>query len=256
MFEFVVVVTGVVIGLALTHLMQGVAKIIEHPTRVRIWWVDLGWLAYVIANSAFWWWWEFRLRLIGSWTFQLYGFVLAYPLLHLSDLRRALFPNDIAPYQGFRDYFVARRKWFFEMLIAWTAIDVVDTLAKGTAYFASLGIEYPVAQAGLALVSLAKLLSPPRAGRGPAAGCRLSDFADRQTLRRRAIAQTLKLDPQPQPDWALGLSTLNAAPPRSSTKSTAEPRTRSRLIGSTTSFTPPVSATVSSSSAASASSNL
>jgi hypothetical protein len=79
MFEFVVVVTGVVIGLALTHLMQGVAKIIEHPTRVRIWWVDLGWLAYVIANSAFWWWWEFRLRLIGSWTFQLYGFVLAYP---------------------------------------------------------------------------------------------------------------------------------------------------------------------------------
>lgn len=45
MFEYVIVLTGVVIGLALTHLMQGVAKIIEHPGRVRIWWVHLGWVA-------------------------------------------------------------------------------------------------------------------------------------------------------------------------------------------------------------------
>ena len=31
---------------------------------------------------------------------------------------------------------------------------------KGSAYFASLGIEYPIAQAGLALVCLAGLISP------------------------------------------------------------------------------------------------
>src|SRR6185369_11988570 len=50
--------------------------------------------------------------------------------------------------------------------------------------------------------------------------------------------QTEKLEPHPHPDAALGLVTLKAAPPSDSTKSTVAPRTRSRLIGSTTSVTP------------------
>jgi hypothetical protein len=65
-----------------------------------------------------------------------------------------------------------------------------------------------------------------------------------------------KLDPQPQPEAACGFSTLNAAPPSDSTKSTVLPSTRSRLTGSTTSLTPAVSLTESSASAASARSNL
>src|SRR5206468_4645851 len=68
---------------------------------------------------------------------------------------------------------------------------------------------------------------------------------DESRAERAAGAQTLKLLPQPQPDWALGLVTRKAAPPSSSTKSTAEPLTSSRLTESTTSLTPSVSATVS-----------
>ena len=48
----------------------------------------------------------------------------------------------------------------------------------------------------------------------------------------------LKLVPQPQPEAALGLVTWKAAPPRLSTKSTVEPRTRSSETGSTTRVTP------------------
>lgn len=159
MFEYVVVLTGVVIGLALTHLMQGVARVIENPGRVRIWWVHLGWVAYMFVNAVFWWWWEFRLRLVVDWTFQLYAFVVAYAFF-IYLICAVLFPSNVAPYDGFKQYFLARRRWFFGMLIAWLAIDLLDTLAKGAAYFASLGVEYPVAQAGLALVCLAGLLSP------------------------------------------------------------------------------------------------
>src|SRR3546814_19691346 len=60
-------------------------------------------------------------------------------------------------------------------------------------------------------------------------------WQERGGLERRQIA---KLDPQPQPEAALGFSTLNDDPPSESTKSTVQPRTRSRLTGSTTSFTP------------------
>ncbi len=158
MFEYVIVLTGVVIGLALTHLMQGVAKIIEHPGRVRIWWVHLGWVTYMFVSAVFWWWWEYRLRLITSWSFELYGFVLTYAFF-IYLICAVLFPSDIAPFPGFKDYFMARRRWFFGMLIAWLAVDFLDTWAKGSAYFWSLGIEYPIAQVGLALVCLVGLLS-------------------------------------------------------------------------------------------------
>jgi len=36
-------------------------------------------------------------------------------------------------------------------------------------------------------------------------------------VQRDALRQTEKLDPQPQPEAALGLVTLNAEPPKSST---------------------------------------
>lgn len=159
MFEYVIVLTGVVIGLALTHLMQGVAKIIEHPARVRIWWVHLAWVAYMFVSAVFWWWWEYQLRLIGSWTFQLYAFVVGYAFF-MYVICAVLFPAEIEPYDGFKEYFMARRRWFFGMLIAWLAIDLLDTWAKGAAHFHSLGLEYPIAQAGLALICLAGLLSP------------------------------------------------------------------------------------------------
>jgi len=159
MFEYVVVLTGVVIGLALTHLMQGIARIIEQPGRMRIWWLHLGWVGYMFVNAVFWWWWEFRLRLIPNWSFQLYAFVLGYAFL-IYLICAVLFPSDAAPFQSFKDYFMARRRWFFGLLIGWLAIDVFDTWAKGPVYFASLGLEYPIAQAGLALLCLVGLLSP------------------------------------------------------------------------------------------------
>ena len=159
MFEYVIVLTGVVIGLALAHLMQGIAKIIEHPGRVRIWWVHLGWVGYMLVNTVFWWWWEFRLRLITNWSFQLYAFVFIYAFF-IYLICAMLFPSDIAPFEGFKEYFLARRRWFFGMLIAWLAIDLLDTWVKGTAYFQSLGYEYLIGQTALALLCLVGLLSP------------------------------------------------------------------------------------------------
>jgi len=159
MFEYVVVLTGVIIGLAVAHLMQGVAKIVEQPKRVRIWWVHLVWVAQMGLLCMFWWWFEFRLRLIGSWTFQLYAFVLGEAfLLYLQCA--FLFPHDLNAHQSFKEYFLARRRWFFGLILANLAIDMLDTWAKCSVYFASLGLEYPITRVVLALLCIAAILSP------------------------------------------------------------------------------------------------
>lgn len=159
MFDYVMVLAVIVVGLALTHLMQGVAHLVQHPERERIWWVHLAWVAQLFLMAVFWWWFEFRLRLIPVWTFQLYAFVLCYAFL-IYLICALLFPSDLSGYQGYKDYFLSRRRWFFGLLIAVQGVDFFDTLAKGAAYFASLGIEYPVAQLGLILLCVVGFLSP------------------------------------------------------------------------------------------------
>lgn len=159
MFEYVIVLVSIVIGLALTHLMQGVAALVQHPGRVRTWWVHLTWVAFMMLSSVFWWWWEFRLRLIQTWTFQLYAFVLCYAFL-IYLICALLFPRDLGGYAGYKEYFLSRRRWIFGMLLAWLAVDFIDTWAKGAAHFASLGLEYPLAQASLALLCVIGMISP------------------------------------------------------------------------------------------------
>jgi hypothetical protein len=55
-----------------------------------------------------------------------------------------LFPTDIEGYDGYGDYFIARRAWFFGIFAVAEVMDVVDTLIKGTEHLRSLGPEYLV----------------------------------------------------------------------------------------------------------------
>jgi hypothetical protein len=150
MFEYIMVLASIIIGLAMTHLLQGVAGIVQHPKRDRLWWVHLVWVGWVFLFAIFWWWWEFRYRLVQEWTFPLYVFVVAYAFL-VYLMAAMLFPKDLEGYDGFKDYFLARRRWFFALLFAACVFDFADTWLKGPEHFASLGPEYFVY---LAVVSL------------------------------------------------------------------------------------------------------
>ena len=44
-FNYVMVLASVIIGLGLAHLLQGVAGIVQHPDREKIYWVHLVWVA-------------------------------------------------------------------------------------------------------------------------------------------------------------------------------------------------------------------
>lgn len=157
-FEYVLIFASIVLGLAVTHLMQGVAALVQHPGRVRIWWVHLLWVAYMFLSTVFWWWSEFRLRNVETWTFELYVLVLSYAFVLYLEAA-LLFPKDLQGYQGFEDYFLSRRRWFFGLLIVWNLIDFADTAVKGATYFRALGIEYPIAQIALTLLAIGGMIT-------------------------------------------------------------------------------------------------
>jgi hypothetical protein len=156
MFNYVMVLASVIIGLGIAHLLQGAGAIVQHPGREKVYWVHLLWVAAIFLRAIFWWWFEFRLSRTPEWTFTLYLFVLAYAVL-IYLWCALLFPRDLAGYDGFKDYFYSRRSWFFGLLLAGQAIDVADTLLKGLGHFRSLGPSYVIAIAilsGLMLIAM------------------------------------------------------------------------------------------------------
>ena len=148
-FNYVMVLSSVIIGLGITHLLQGVAGIIQHPRREPVYWVHLVWVAAIFLRTVFWWWTEFQLSQTAEWSFGLYCFVLVYAvLIYLSCA--LLFPGDLVGYDGFRDYFHSRRGWFFGVALVSLVVDLADTLLKGLDHFHSLGRGYPVSTTVLA----------------------------------------------------------------------------------------------------------
>ena len=144
MFDYVMVLASVIIGLGVTHLLTGVASIVQHPGRARLYWVHLLWVAATFLRAIFWWWFEFAFS-DATWTFGLYVFVLCYGLL-IYLWCALLFPRDLTGYDGYKDYFYSRRTWFFAVGLAANLADIADTLLKGVGHFLALGPVYLVGQ--------------------------------------------------------------------------------------------------------------
>lgn len=146
-FEYISVLTSVILGLGVTHLLKGVGRLIQHPGRTSTYWVHLVWVYFMFFAAVFWWWYEFAYVDVETWTLPLYLFVLSYAVL-LYLMCALLIPGDLEGYTGYRHYFLDRRTWFFACLAAFFLLDFADTWLKGTEYFRSLGVQYPI---GIAL---------------------------------------------------------------------------------------------------------
>jgi hypothetical protein len=142
-FSHIKVVMGILIGLSITQLLSAVARLVQHPGRVRIYWVHLVWVLFMFLFLLHFWWWEYRLDKIDSWTFPLYLFIILYGvLLYLTCA--LLVPANLDDYDGYKSYFYSRHVWLFAFFIAIFVTDILDTFVKGSDYLHGLGPEYYV----------------------------------------------------------------------------------------------------------------
>ncbi len=52
-FDYVMVLASVIIGLAVTHLLQGVGRVVKHPSEYRPYWIHLRWVIVVFETAVF-----------------------------------------------------------------------------------------------------------------------------------------------------------------------------------------------------------
>jgi hypothetical protein len=123
LYSHVRVLFSIILGLGVSHLLRGVARIVQHPKEYRVYWVHLVWSLFVLFVRIPVWGWGLRVRQIAQWTFPLYFFVAIYAIL-LYLLCTLLFPEEMGDYQGFKDYFYSRKRWIFGFLSLLFVIDI------------------------------------------------------------------------------------------------------------------------------------
>ena len=140
-FFHVRIVIGMVTGLAIARLLNGLARFVQHPGGPRPYPVHLLWTAFMLLALVHFWWFELGLGRIAPWLFEEYLFVIAYAALYFF-ICAVLYPDRIDDYDGYAGYFHARQGWFYGLLAALLLADIVDSALKGRDHFAALGSFY------------------------------------------------------------------------------------------------------------------
>jgi len=141
LFPHVRIVMGMIVGLGITRLLMTVAGLIQHPHRATVSSIHLLWIGSILVELVLFWWWQFALFRLEYWTFGITLFLIVYAVT-LFLLAALLSPDNIAEYEGYEDFFLKRRFWFFGLFATTFVLDTVDTLIKGEAYWQRFGLEY------------------------------------------------------------------------------------------------------------------
>ena len=141
MFLHVRVVVGVILGLSVGKLLEGLGTIVERPRASQAWAVHLLWVAWALLSLVGFWWWEFQLNQVSVWTFGIFLFLFAYSACYFL-ICVLLFPRNIEELGGYQRYFIARRRWFFGIVALSFVLDIGDSLLKGADHLVALGSPY------------------------------------------------------------------------------------------------------------------
>ncbi len=143
---------GIILGLGIGHLLQGVARMVENRKQ-KPYWVHLLWCLFLFLYLLHFWWWEMHLDLVTAWTFPVYFLIAMYATVAYMACV-ILMPGELREYENYRLYFFSRKAWFFSLIIALLLLDLLDTRLKGAAYWHSMGTRYLLREVGYLLLSV------------------------------------------------------------------------------------------------------
>jgi hypothetical protein len=140
-FDYLGVLISVILGLALTHLLLGVSRLIEMRGSVKVYWVQLVWTVNILLYVLGIWWGMFWWKRLGAWSIQEFLFLAFYAGV-LFLLASMLFPSEVREGTDFEAYFFRNKNWFFGVQLLAFLLDIPETLAKGVDHLRDVPREY------------------------------------------------------------------------------------------------------------------
>lgn len=154
-FGYLSVLISIVLGLGITHLLQGFGRWVEGRSEFRAFGPSLAWAGFLLLVHIQTWWTMFGYMQHGEWTFLEFVVVLSQPMvLYLMTL--LVFPSVEARRQDLRENFLHQRPWFFGLVVVLLTVSIVKDLVltgalPGAINLAFHGIFFVAAFLGMAL---------------------------------------------------------------------------------------------------------
>jgi hypothetical protein len=161
MFDYLGVLISVVLGLALTHVLRGLAKLIQLRHEVRPYWVHVLWTANVVIYVLGIWFGMYWWKGLEVWTVEWFFFIAGYAVV-IFMWASMLYPPEFSSGLQCEAYFFGNRRWFFGFQLAVVLLDIPETLYKQTTHLRMVPSQYIVVIPAFLIITLAGLLSGNR----------------------------------------------------------------------------------------------
>jgi hypothetical protein len=127
-FSYLSVLLSVILGLAMTEILQGFRGLVLLRKQVRVYWPVIGWALLVLLVCVQNWWSMFGMRNRHDWTFEQFARVLLQTV-SIYMVAGVVFPEfGCEIIIDLRASFYAHRRWFFSLAVASVALSVAKTL--------------------------------------------------------------------------------------------------------------------------------
>lgn len=130
-FTHVRILIAMIVSLSVARILSGIARFIQHPKRNKLSVLHFLWVFSILFELILFWWWSVQLATRVEWTFSTFAVHISYAVM-LFLMSALLFPDDIAEYKGYQDFFIQRRYWFFACLSTTWIIDIGKAVVAGS----------------------------------------------------------------------------------------------------------------------------
>ncbi len=128
-FTHLSVLISIVLGLGITNLLMGFARIVQMRGRVKVYWPVILWGLSLLLIHVQTWWSMFGLRNVETWTFVAFSLTLMQPILlfFLSALVMPDFDRDEA--LDLKANYFSQVRWFFGIIVALLLVSLLRSFA-------------------------------------------------------------------------------------------------------------------------------
>jgi hypothetical protein len=161
-FSYLSVLLSIILGLAITQVLQGLGQLLQARGRVRWYWPSALWMATLLLIYVQSWWAMFGLRNVQSWTFAAFAVVLLQIVLEY--LLAALLVPVVADEVDMRAEYYAHSRWFFAAFFLVLAASLAKDVVLGGTLPPGLNLGFHLVQMGIFLAAMATRSEPFHAG--------------------------------------------------------------------------------------------
>jgi hypothetical protein len=152
-FSYLSVLLSIILGLAITQVLQGLGQLLQGRERVQWHWPSGLWMASLLLIYVQSWWAMFGLRNVQAWTFGAFAVVLLQTVLEY--LLAALLMPQPAPAVDLRAHYFAQRRPFFVTLVAVLMVSLWKEMVLQGTFPRPLNAGFHFGWMGLSLAAIA-----------------------------------------------------------------------------------------------------